>query len=86
MKRAAVLLEDCWYVAAVPDEIGETPLARTLLCEPVMLRRAGDGALAAPEGRCRHRHPPLSLGRVVGGGLRCGYRLPAERGTTQALS
>ena len=68
-----MFLTDYWYVAAVSDEIGETPLARTLLDEPVVLYRTPDGGIAALEDRCCHRHLPLSLGKVVGEGLQCGY-------------
>ncbi len=68
-----MFLRNCWYVAARADEVGRRPLARTLLGEPVVLFRAGDGAPAALEDRCCHRHLPLSEGEVVGDRLRCGY-------------
>ena len=42
-----MFLQNYWYVAAVSDEIGETPLARTLLDEPVVLYRTPDGGIAA---------------------------------------
>ena len=38
-----------------------------------MLWRTEGGAIAALEDRCVHRHAPLSLGRLVGDALRCGY-------------
>ena len=69
-----MFMRNCWYVAAWDDEIGgETPLGRTLLGEPVVLFRAADGTAAALEDRCCHRHLPLSLGKVVGDNLQCGY-------------
>jgi vanillate O-demethylase monooxygenase subunit len=63
---------DRWYVAAFAWELGEKPLARTLLGHPVVLFRAG-GAAAALEDRCCHRELPLSCGTLEGPGIRCGY-------------
>lgn len=68
-----MFLNDYWYVAAISDEIGETPLARMFLNQAVVLYRTQDGGIAALEDRCCHRHLPLSLGKVVGEGLQCGY-------------
>ena len=66
-------LRNCWYPAAWSDEVGDGPFARTLLDEPVVLFRAADGAPAALADRCCHRALPLSMGRVLGDGLQCGY-------------
>jgi phenylpropionate dioxygenase-like ring-hydroxylating dioxygenase large terminal subunit len=66
-------LRECWYVAARAAEVTGTPLARLLLNEPVVLYRRKDGAAVALEDRCCHRHLPLSMGRVEGDDLRCGY-------------
>lgn len=68
-----MFLRNRWYAAALSDELGDTPLARTLLDEPVVLYRAADGRAVALEDRCCHRQAPLSLGVVVGNDLRCGY-------------
>ena len=62
-----------WYAAAWASELGTAPLARTFLGEDVVLFRMSDGAAAALEDRCCHRHAPLSKGRLVENGLRCGY-------------
>jgi phenylpropionate dioxygenase-like ring-hydroxylating dioxygenase large terminal subunit len=53
--------------------VGRTPFARTLLGEPVVLYRTEDGRAVALEDRCCHRHLPLSMGKVEGDALRCGY-------------
>ena len=66
-------LRECWYVAARSAEVTGTPLARILLNDPVVLYRRKDGAAVALEDRCCHRHLPLSMGRVEGDDLRCGY-------------
>ena len=68
-----MFLKDYWYVAAISDEIAHEPLARTLLNEAVVLYRTDDGAVRALEDRCCHRHLPLSLGKVIGDRLQCGY-------------
>ena len=68
-----MFLRNCWYVAAWSREVGQEPLGRTLLNEPVVLYRTEDGVPAALEDRCCHRALPLSLGTVEGGNLRCAY-------------
>jgi vanillate O-demethylase monooxygenase subunit len=64
---------NAWYLAAWRSEIGEKPLARTILNDPIVLFRAPDGRIAALEDRCCHRGAPLSFGVVVPAGIRCGY-------------
>jgi phenylpropionate dioxygenase-like ring-hydroxylating dioxygenase large terminal subunit len=64
---------DRWYVAGLSPELGELPIARTFLNQPVVLFRTGDGHAAALEDRCCHRSLPLSCGTVEAGGMRCGY-------------
>ena len=54
-----------WYAAAWGSEIGEAPLGRRFLGEPVVLFRDGEGRIAALEDRCPHRLVPLSMGSVV---------------------
>ena len=66
-------VRDAWYVAAWSHEVGAAPLARRILGEDVVLFRGPDGRAAALEDRCCHRAAPLSLGKVEGGGIRCGY-------------
>ena len=68
-----MFLENYWYVAASDKEVGAKPLARTLLGEPVVLYRTGDGKIVALEDRCVHRHLPLSMGKLVGDHLQCHY-------------
>lgn len=66
-------LREYWYAAAWSSELGDEPLARTVLGEPVALYRRRDGTPAALADRCCHRGLPLSLGRVAGDALECGY-------------
>lgn len=62
-----------WYAAAWASEIGQAPLARTILGHRIVLFRDPAGVVAALDDRCPHRLAPLSLGDCADGGLRCGY-------------
>jgi vanillate O-demethylase monooxygenase subunit len=66
-------LENFWYAAGWSDEIKREPLARRILDRPVALFRTESGTAAALDDCCPHRMVPLSLGRVEGETLRCGY-------------
>ena len=68
-----MFLKNSWYVAAWDREVTRGLLARTFLGEPVVLYRRQDGAPVALENRCCHRQLPLSMGKIEGDGLRCGY-------------
>ncbi|WP_293882116.1 aromatic ring-hydroxylating dioxygenase subunit alpha [Sphingomonas sp.] len=70
---AGTYLRNSWYVAAWSREIADKPFARTMLDEDIVLYRGADGAVAALEDRCPHRHLPLSMGSVTPAGLQCGY-------------
>jgi len=67
-------LRNAWYAACWADDLtpGE-PLAKTILCDPVVLWRDAAGAPVALEDRCCHRHLPLSLGQIKGDTVQCGY-------------
>ena len=74
-------LRNCWYVAAWDHELSDAPLARTFLDAPVVLYRDSAGRPVALEDRCCHRSAPLSIGRVAGDDLVCGYHgLRFDRG------
>lgn len=68
-----MFVRNAWYVAAWGRELGNQPMARTLLAEPVVLFRGASGTVAAVEDRCCHRGMPLSKGEVVGETIVCGY-------------
>ncbi len=53
-----MFLKNYWYVAARAEEISRTPLARTILAEPVVLYRGENRSLVALEDRCVHRSLP----------------------------
>ncbi len=68
-----MFLRNQWYCAALAQELGQAPLGRILLNEPVVLYRTGSGEIVALEDRCCHRRAPLSKGKIEGANLRCGY-------------
>ena len=58
-----------WYVACRSEELGEAPLARTVLGTPLALFRDRSGRPGAVLDRCPHRNVALSLGAVDEKGL-----------------
>jgi vanillate O-demethylase monooxygenase subunit len=70
---AAPWVDDAWYAVAAAEEVGSTPLARTVLGQRLVLWRTASGAPAVLLDRCPHRFAPLSMGRVAGEALACLY-------------
>jgi len=68
-----LFLRNSWYVAAWDREVTRALLARTVLNEPVTFFRKENGEAVALEDRCCHRQLPLSMGKLEGDALRCGY-------------
>ena len=69
----AMFLRNCWYAAGFPEEFKHSLVARTFLKENVVLFRKESGELVAFEDRCAHRRLPLSVGRLIGDTIECGY-------------
>lgn len=67
-------VRNAWYVASWSQEVEPNTLHPvTILQQPIVIWRDGNGNLAALEDRCVHRLAPLSLGRCEGEHLRCMY-------------
>lgn len=67
-------LRNSWYAASwAADLKPDETLAKTILSIPIVLWRDASGNPVALEDRCCHRHLPLSMGRVTGDTLQCGY-------------
>ncbi|MEC7489507.1 MAG: Rieske 2Fe-2S domain-containing protein [Pseudomonadota bacterium] len=67
-------VRNAWYAACWAEDLNVgVPLAKTILSEPIALWRRENGNPVAFEDRCCHRHLPLSLGKITGETLRCGY-------------
>ena len=62
-----------WYVAAWDGEVANTPIARTICGEPIVMYRKLDGDVVAMRDACPHRLLPLSMGFREGDNLRCKY-------------
>ena len=65
--------KNAWYVAAMPDEVKDKPLGRTICNEKIVFYRGENGRVEAVEDFCPHRGAALSLGYVCEGKLVCGY-------------
>ncbi len=67
------LVYNCWYVAALADEVTRDLKERTLLGKTLLMYRTVDGAPVFMQNRCAHRSFPLSKGRLEGDTVVCGY-------------
>ena len=68
-----MFLRNAWYVAAWDHEVGRELKPVKILGEEIVLYRKGDGTPAALEDACPHRKLPLSMGRLKGDDVECGY-------------
>ncbi|MDH4557084.1 aromatic ring-hydroxylating dioxygenase subunit alpha [Pseudomonas sp. BN417] len=68
-----MFLRNAWYVAAWDTEVKQALHATILLGEPIVLYRKADGGVVALEDACPHRKLPLSMGRLQGDLVECGY-------------
>jgi len=66
-------LQNAWYVAAWSSELGDDPIGRYFLDQPVVMYRDSARRPVALTDRCPHRFAPLHLGRVQGDRIACGY-------------
>lgn len=71
--RNTPLVRNCWYVAALAEEVGRSMTSRTILETRVLLYRTVAGDVVALHDRCPHRSYPLSRGVLDGDEVMCGY-------------
>lgn len=64
---------NAWYAAAYDVEVKQALLARTICNQKIVMFRRKDGSVAALEDACWHRLLPLSMGRLEGDEVVCGY-------------
>ena len=64
---------NAWYAAAYDVEVKAALLSRTLCNQKLVMFRKTDGQVAVLEDACWHRLLPLSLGRLEGDEVVCGY-------------
>jgi vanillate O-demethylase monooxygenase subunit len=66
-------VRNAWYPAAWSRDLGRELIARRILEENVVLYRTSAGSAVALEDVCPHRFTPLSMGRLKGDTIECGY-------------
>lgn len=64
---------NAWYAIAYDVEVKHELLARTVCNQKMVLYRLNSGAVAVLEDACWHRLLPLSMGRLDGDEVVCGY-------------
>ena len=73
MTHANAFPLNAWYAAAWSHEIAHELAARTICDQDMVLYRRTDGQVTALEDACWHRLLPLSMGRLEGDQVICGY-------------
>ena len=68
-----MFLKNAWYVAAQSDAIGKSLTSLKILGEDILFYRNTIGDVVALEDACPHRKLPLSMGRLLGDTVQCGY-------------
>ena len=66
-------VRNTWYPIAWAREVGRALTRRTVIGEDLVLYRTEHGQVAALDDVCPHRLAPLSLGRLKGDAVECGY-------------
>ncbi|WP_437880621.1 Rieske 2Fe-2S domain-containing protein [Pseudomonas sp. LRF_L74] len=79
------LIRNCWYVAALSDEVDRNLLERRLLDTSVVMYRTQAGAPVILNNRCAHRSFPLSRGYLNGDEVVCGYHGMAYAASGQCV-
>jgi len=69
----STFVKNAWYVAAWSKDVGRELLPRTILGQQILLYRCEDGTPVALVDRCPHKLAPLSVGRLKGDYVECGY-------------
>ena len=69
-----MFLRNCWYVAALDQELIDGKLlSRRVLGEHLLIYKGESGKVVAMNDRCPHRGALLSRGRLEGDAVRCMY-------------
>ncbi len=66
-------VKNAWYPAAWSRDISRSLIQRRICGQLVVLYRTTSGDVAALEDACPHRLAPLSMGRLKGDAIECGY-------------
>ena len=68
-----MFIKNAWYVAGVSSDFGHELKPLKIVGEDVVVFRKADGMAAILEDACPHRKLPLSMGRIEGDSVVCGY-------------
>jgi phenylpropionate dioxygenase-like ring-hydroxylating dioxygenase large terminal subunit len=68
-----MFIRNAWYVAAWGRDLTDNLMPVKILGDDIVLYRQTNGTAAALEDACVHRKLPLSMGRVKGDLVECGY-------------
>jgi vanillate O-demethylase monooxygenase subunit len=66
-------VRNAWYVAGWSSEFANDLGAVKILDDNIVIYRTSKGRVIAMEDRCPHRFLPLSMGKLIGDNLQCGY-------------
>ncbi|MBT6274403.1 MAG: aromatic ring-hydroxylating dioxygenase subunit alpha [Chromatiales bacterium] len=66
-------VRNAWYVVGWSHAIPTTLEAHRILDEDIVVYRTQDNTVVALEDQCPHKRLPLSLGRLDGDSIECGY-------------
>jgi phenylpropionate dioxygenase-like ring-hydroxylating dioxygenase large terminal subunit len=84
-ERETGYVRNTWYPAAWSRDVTDRPAQRRILGEIVALYRGEAGGIFALEDSCPHRLTPLSMGRVKGSAIECGYHGLTFDGSGQCI-
>ncbi|WP_295522869.1 aromatic ring-hydroxylating dioxygenase subunit alpha [uncultured Pseudacidovorax sp.] len=71
--RSTPYPRNAWYPLGWARDIGQSLARRRVLGEDLVVFRTSTGEVAALDDACPHRLAPLSLGRLRGDSVECGY-------------
>ncbi|CAN5253554.1 hypothetical protein BH09BAC1_BH09BAC1_12430 [soil metagenome] len=68
------MIKNQWYLACLVDELKhQNPLQKKIVGQELVIFETETGKIGVMEDRCCHRNVNLSLGRVEGESIKCGY-------------
>ena len=73
MNARPSFIRNAWYVAGRSEDFGRQLKAIRLLGDDMVAFRRADGSVAMIEDACPHRKLPLSMGKLEGDHVVCGY-------------
>lgn len=69
-----MFINNAWYIAALVDEVENGKIvARTILDQRIAVYKTASGKYTVLRDACAHRQAPLSLGKISGETIVCGY-------------